>query len=177
MPLQRWGASILLLGNWIGKMSIKFSEKALKEFEGYKEIFDQPKSALIPTLYLAQREFGYLSREVIEYVASLVNLSPAKVMEVSSFYTMFHKKPVGKCEIQVCLNLTCGMMKARELFDGLKKKLGIDDGETTPDKKFTLTRVECLGACDKAPVIRMNETYHYNLTPEKMEKLLETQKK
>lgn len=154
-------------------MAIQFSSQALKEFEGYKMVFDHPKSALIPTLYLAQREFGYLSQEVIEYVGSLMNLSPAKVMEVASFYTMLHKKPVGKHEIQVCLNITCSMMKSRQLFEHIKKKLRIDDGATTADKKFTLTRVECLGACDKAPAIRINDTYHYNVTPDKMNQLLE----
>ena len=153
-------------------MQIQFSEKALKEFESYKTIFDHPKSILIPTLYLAQKEFGYLSQDVIEYVGSLTHLTPAKVMEVASFYTMLHKKPVGKYEIQVCLNLTCSMMKAKRLLEHLRNKLKVKEGETTPDKKFTLTRVECLGACDKAPAIRINDTYHYTVTPEKMDTLL-----
>lgn len=151
---------------------IQFGEKAMKEFEGLKPLFDNPKSRLIPTLALAQREFGYLSAEVIEYVAGLMELTPAKVMEVASFYTMLHKKPVGKYDIQVCLNISCALMKSRELFSHLKNKLNIDDGETTGDKKFTLTRVECLGACDKAPAVRMNEVYHYKVTPERMDELL-----
>lgn len=153
-------------------MAPRFSEKGMKEFEGLKTLFDNPKSKLIPTLALAQREFGYLSPEVIEYVAGLMGLSPAKVMEVASFYTMLHKKPVGKYEIQICLNISCALMKSRELFSHLKNKLHIDDGETTGDKKFTLTRVECLGACDKAPAIRINEVYHYKVNAEKMDKLL-----
>lgn len=151
---------------------VQFSEKAMKEFEGLKPLFDNPKSRLIPTLALAQREFGYLSAEVIEYVAGLMELTPAKVMEVASFYTMLHKKPVGKYDIQVCLNISCALMKSRELFSHLKNKLNIDDGETTGDKKFTLTRVECLGACDKAPAVRMNDVYHYKVTPERMDELL-----
>lgn len=151
---------------------IQFGEKAVKEFEGLKLLFDNPKSRLIPTLALAQREFGYLSPEVIEYVAGLMGLTPAKVMEVASFYTMLHKKPIGKYDIQVCLNISCALMKSRELFSHLKKKLSIDDGETTGDKKFTLTRVECLGACDKAPAVRMNDVYHYKVTPERMDELL-----
>ena len=151
---------------------MEFSSTALKEFESIKEIFDSPKSALIPTLYLAQKEFGYLSHEAIEYVAKLLNLTPAKVMEVASFYTMLHKKPVGKYEIQVCLNITCHMMKAQKVYEYIKNKLKINTGETTSDKLFTLTRVECLGACDKAPAIRINNKYHYQVTPEKCDELL-----
>ena len=153
-------------------MSVLFSDKALKEFESYKAIFDNPKSALIPTLYLAQKEFGYLSDEVVQYIGSLMDMTPAKIMEVASFYTMLHKKPIGKYEIQVCLNITCHMMKAPNVYEHLKKKLSIDTGETTQDKKFTLNRVECLGACDKAPAIRINNKYHYQVTSEKMDKLL-----
>ena len=145
---------------------LKFSPKALKEFESAQALFDNPKSALIPTLYLAQREFGYLSGAAIEYVAELTRLTPAKVMEAASFYTMLHKKPVGKNEIQVCGNITCHMMKARKIFDHLKQKLKIEN------QKFTLTHVECLGACDKAPVIRINNKYHYHMTPEKIDELL-----
>lgn len=172
MPLQRWEVLILLQENWIVKM-IKFSDKALQEFENYKFIFDNPKSALIPTLYLAQREFGHLSSEVIDYVGSLLQLTSAKVLQVASFYTMLHKKPIGKYEIQVCLNISCALFRARELFSHMKKRLNISDGETTDDKKFTLCRVECLGACDKAPVVRINDEYHYTITPEKIDQLLE----
>lgn len=154
-------------------MALQFSEKGIKEFEMLKTLYDNPKSTLIPTLTLAQREFGTLSREVIEYVAQLMELTPAKVMEVASFYTMLHKKPVGKYEIQVCLNVSCALMKSRQLFDHLKQKLGIDNEGVTGDKKFTLTRVECLGACDKAPAIRVNDTYHYKMTPQKMDELIE----
>ena len=153
-------------------MGIHFSEKAMKEFKSFETLFDNPRSKLVPTLYLAQREFGYLSPEVIEYVATLTNLSPAKVMEVASFYTMLHKKPVGKYEIQVCTNITCSMMKSRELLSYLEKKLKIKEGETTSDSLFTLRREECLGGCDKAPTLRINDAYHYNVTPEKIDKIL-----
>ncbi len=153
-------------------MATQFNEKALKEFKSFETLFDNPKSMLIPTLYLAQREFGYLSQEVIEYVSNLLKLSPAKVMEVASFYTMLHKKPVGKYEIQICTNISCALTKSRDLFNHVKHKLNVNDGETTSDKKFTLTRVECLGACDKGPAIRINDTYHYNVTNEKIDQLL-----
>ena len=153
-------------------MALKFSDKAMKEFQSFETLFDNPKSKLIPTLYLAQREFGYLSQEVVDYVASLMKLSSAKVMEVASFYTMLHKKPVGKYEIQVCTNISCAMMKSRELYKHLEKKLNVKEGEVSNDKNFTIKKEECLGACDKAPAIRINDTYHYNVTPEKMDKLL-----
>ena len=158
-------------------MRFQFSQKAMKEFKSFEALFDNPRSRLLPTLYLAQREFGHLSPEVIEYVASLMNLSPAKVLEVASFYTMLHKKPIGKYEIQVCTNVTCSMMKSRELLTYVEKKLKIKEGETTPDKLFTLRREECLGGCDKAPTIRINDTYHYNVTPEKIDEILSRYKK
>ncbi|MBI3018473.1 MAG: NAD(P)H-dependent oxidoreductase subunit E [Deltaproteobacteria bacterium] len=158
-------------------MSIHFSEKAMKEFKSMEPFFDNPRSKLVPTLYLAQREFGHLSPEVIEYVANLMNLPPAKVLEVASFYTMLHKKPVGKYEIQVCTNVTCSMMKSRELLSHVEKRLKIKSGETTPDKLFTLRREECLGGCDKAPTIRINNTYHYKVTPEKIDEILSRYKK
>ena len=158
-------------------MRFQFSQKAMKEFKSFEALFDNPRSRLLPTLYLAQREFGHLSPEVIEYVASLMNLSPAKVLEVASFYTMLHKKPIGKYEIQVCTNVTCSMMKSRELLTYVEKKLKIKEGETTPDKLFTLRRQECLGGCDKAPTLRINDTYHYNVTPEKIDEILSRYKK
>ena len=87
-------------------MNIQFSPNALKEFKSFDTLYDNPKSKLLPTLHLAQKEFGYLSPEVIEYVATLTELSPAKVKEVASFYTMLHKKPVGKYHIQICTNIS-----------------------------------------------------------------------
>ncbi|MBI4041071.1 MAG: NAD(P)H-dependent oxidoreductase subunit E [Deltaproteobacteria bacterium] len=153
-------------------MEIVFSPKALKEFQHFEELYDTPKSKLIPTLYLAQREFGYLSQPVIEYVAELLKLSPAKVLEVASFYTMLHKKPVGKYEITICTNVSCALMKGRELLAHTLKKLNAKEKEITANGTFTIRREECLGACDKAPVLRINDRYYYKITPEKMDQIL-----
>ncbi|OGQ18564.1 MAG: hypothetical protein A3B70_05140 [Deltaproteobacteria bacterium RIFCSPHIGHO2_02_FULL_40_11] len=155
-------------------MKVSFSPKALKEFNSFEGLFDNPKSRLLPTLHLAQREFGHLSTEVIDYVAALLNLPSAKVMQVASFYTMLHKKSVGKYEVTICTNITCAMMKSRELLAHTLKKLNVKEKDMTQDKKFTIRREECLGACDKAPALRINDTYYYNVTPEKLDKILES---
>lgn len=120
----------------------------------------------MPTLWLAQEEFGYLSLEVMEYVAGLLELSPAFVASVASFYTMYYKKPIGRHHIQVCRNLSCELLGANRITDCLRKRLGIEVGETTTDGKFSLSEVECLASCGTAPMMQVNDDYVENLTPE-----------
>jgi NADH-quinone oxidoreductase E subunit len=136
--------------------------------------YPQPRSALIPSLYLAQGEAGYLSKDVIRELAGIFHLSPNEVYEVASFYTMFYKKPVGKYVIQVCSNISCLLCNCEELMDHLQKRLGIKPGETTPDMRFTLLEVECLASCGTAPVVQINEDYHENLTIEKLDRILDS---
>jgi len=124
-------------------------------------------------LQLTQREFGCISNEEEKIVAEILGIKPIKVREVVSFYTMLNPKPVGKYHIQVCSNLSCFLMEAEELIDYLKEKLGIEPGETTPDKKFTLTTVECLGACDQAPSMMINFDYYGHLDKKKIDELLD----
>jgi NADH-quinone oxidoreductase subunit E len=131
------------------------------------------KSALLPLLHLAQMEFdGWLSAPAMDYVASLLNIKPIEVYEVASFYTMFNLKPVGKCLIEVCRTGPCWLLGAEDLVRHIEKKLGIKDGETTPDGMFTLKTVECLAACGTAPVIQIGETYYENQTCESVDGLL-----
>jgi NADH-quinone oxidoreductase subunit E len=131
------------------------------------------KSALLPALHLAQMEFnGWLAPEVMDYVASILNIKPVEVYEVASFYSMFNLKPVGKCVIEICRTGPCWLLGAEDLVRHVEKKLNIKAGETTADGMFTLKTVECLAACGTAPVIQCGETYHENMTVEKTDQMM-----
>lgn len=134
--------------------------------------YPQARSALLPALEIAQREAGYLSPQVLREVALLMDLPPVEVASVASFYTMLYRRPVGKHVIQVCTNISCSLMGAEHIVDILRKKLGIEVGETTPDGRFTLLTVECLGSCGTAPMMRVDDTYYENLTEERLDAIL-----
>lgn len=151
---------------------IHFSEKSQREFQQLLTRYDSKRSALLPVLHLAQDEFGHLSDEVIHYVAKIMDLSPAQVLEVVTFYHMYHRKPVGEHHFQFCATISCWMTGSHQLMKSLCSRLGIREGETTVDNKFTVTRVQCLGSCGSAPVVQVNETYYENLTPEKLNRLV-----
>jgi NADH-quinone oxidoreductase subunit E len=153
-------------------MAIEFNESAKKELEKIMGRYPSRQAALLPALYLAQREFGYVSEEVIAYLSRLMELPKSRIFGVASFYTMFNKKPVGKYFIQVCANISCAMMGADSLFEYLSQKLGIKEGETTKDGKFTLVKVECLGACGEAPTMQVNDRYYGNLTKARVDQIL-----
>lgn len=132
------------------------------------------KSALIPILHLAQSEFGgWLSPDVMDYVASILKIQPIEVYEVASFYSMFNLKPRGKCLLEVCRTSSCWLMGAEDVVNHIEKRLGIKDGQTTSDGKFTLKTVECLGSCGTAPMMQIGKEYHENLTFEKVDELLD----
>ena len=135
--------------------------------------YPDPRSAVMPALYLAQEKHGYLTKEAMEEVAEALNIPPVQVYEIATFYTMFNKRPVGRYHIQVCTNVSCMLLGAETLVDYLKEKLGIDVGETTRDGLFTLSTVECLGSCGTAPVMQINDTYYENLTKERIDEILE----
>ncbi len=138
--------------------------------------YPHARSALIPSLQAAQEEAGYLSPEVIREVAEVFQLSPNEVYEVASFYTMLYKRPVGKYVVQVCTNLSCLLCRSEDILSHLQQRLGIKPGETTADKKFTLLEVECLASCGTAPVVQINDDYHENLTPDKLDRILDNLK-
>jgi NADH-quinone oxidoreductase subunit E len=132
------------------------------------------KSALLPVLHIAQSEYnGWLSAEVMEYVATLLGIQPIEVFEVASFYSMFNLQPVGNCVIEVCRTGPCWLNGAEELLTHFEHRLGIKSGETTADGKFTLKTVECLAACGNAPVIQVGTEYHENMTHQKADELLD----
>lgn len=131
------------------------------------------KSALLPLLHLAQEQYGWVSADVMDYVAGLLDILPIEVYEVASFYTMFHLDPVGKHVIEYCRTGPCCLMGGEDVYGYLKQKLGIDTGETTTDGKFTLKEVECLAACGWGPVFQIREKYYMNLTNEKVDGIIE----
>jgi NADH-quinone oxidoreductase E subunit len=150
------------------------SDTACQKIQDLMRKYPRKRSALIPSLQLAQKEAGYLSSETITEVARLFELAPNEVNEVVSFYTMFYKKPLGKYVIQVCTNISCLLCNAEDILAHLTRRLGIRVGETSPDKKFTLLEVECLGSCGTSPVVQINEDYYEDLTTEKLDRILDS---
>jgi NADH-quinone oxidoreductase subunit E len=154
-------------------MSPEFSNQTRKKIEEILSRYPQKEAAILPILHLAQREFGSISEEEEKLVAGILGIKPIKIREVVSFYTMFNREPVGKYHIQVCSNLSCTIMGGENLIDYLTEKLGIRSGETTPDKRFTLTTVECLGACEQAPSMMINFEYYGDLDRKKIDEILD----
>jgi NADH-quinone oxidoreductase E subunit len=152
---------------------VEFRPEVLKEVEEIVARYPTRQAALLPVLWVAQREFGFIGYEAIEYVAELMGLPPSHVYSVVSFYTMFKPKPEGRFVIQVCTNISCSLGGADEIVSFLKEELGIGIGETTPDGVFTLKTVECLACCEQAPVVQINEDNHFKVTREGLKKLLE----
>jgi NADH-quinone oxidoreductase E subunit len=131
-------------------------------------------SAVVPLLDLAQRQVGgWLPRAAMDYVAAVLDMAPIRVYEVATFYSMFNLKPVGKYLLQVCRTTPCWLRGADQLTETCQRNLGIGLKETTPDGKFTLVEVECLGTCVNAPVVQINDDFYEDLDPAKMEKLLD----
>ncbi len=136
--------------------------------------YETKESAIIPSLYQVQKENGgWVSEEAIAHLSGLMDIPEARINEVFHFYTMFNKKPVGKYHVQVCCNVACAMAGTREMTDMFLDEHKVKEGEMTEDGRFTFTRVECLGACDKAPMMQINDDYHEDLSPESARRLLE----
>lgn len=154
-------------------MSFHFNNENQKKFEALLARYPNKKATLLPTLWLAQQQHGFLPLEVQEYVAGLLDLPPAHVFGVVSFYTMFKEKPVGKFHLGVCRTLSCALCGGEEIIRHLEQKLNIKGGEVTPDGMFSLEEMECLASCGTAPAMMVNEAYFENLTKEKVDRLLE----
>jgi NADH-quinone oxidoreductase subunit E len=146
---------------------MQFSPEAEALFQRIVARYPVRRAALLPTLWLAQEQYGHLSLEVMEYVAGRLDLTPAFVASVASFYTMFYKRPMGKYHVQVCTNLSCALVGAQRIVDCLRQRLGVGVGETTGDGRFSLSEVECLASCGTAPMMQINDDYWENLTPER----------
>ena len=152
---------------------IEFSAEQLAEVRRLQSLYPDPRGALLPVLHMAQETFGYVSLETEEYVAGLFGLSPAHVHEVVTFYTMYFQAPKGRHVVSVCHNLSCHLAGAPDMIAHVKQRLGIDPGETTDDVRITFITVECLCACESAPVMQVDDRYENNVTPEKIDRLLE----
>lgn len=150
------------------------SDAAIARLEEIKKEYPNQKSALVPALYIAQREYGgWLPKEALREVAEELDLSDTHVYAVASFYSMFFLKPVGQNVIQVCTTSPCELRGAQETLQCFKKKLGIGLHETTPDGKFTLIEVECLAACDRAPMAQINEDYYLDIDEARVDEIIE----
>lgn len=128
----------------------------------------------MPALYVVQEEDGRLTDEGMGEVAKLLEMPYSDVVGVATFYSMYFERPVGRYVLDVCKTLSCALLGAESLVEHLSRKLGIKVGETTPDGLFTLRTVECLGACGKAPVMMVGDTYYEDLTPEKLDGIIES---
>ncbi|KAF0224874.1 MAG: NADH-quinone [Rhodospirillaceae bacterium] len=135
------------------------------------------QSAVMPLLDLAQRQVGWTSLAVIEYIAEMLEMAPIRVQEVVTFYTMYNQQPVGQYHVQVCTNICCLLRGSDGVGETARETLGVQWGETTADGKFTLVEVECLGACVNAPMMQINDDYYEDLTPESTKAVLEALKR
>jgi NADH-quinone oxidoreductase subunit E len=152
---------------------VQFTSEDLREVRRLQSLYPDRRAALLPVLRMAQERFGHISLATEEYVASLFDLSPAHVHEVVTFYTLFFTRPVGRHVLSVCHNLSCHLLGARDALAYLQERLGIEAGETTKDGRVTLLSVECLCACEMAPMLQVDDRYEGNLTREKLDRILE----
>lgn len=150
-----------------------FSQSARQEALAHLDRYPNREAALLPILHIAQREFGCIDEEAELAVAQLMNLSPVTVRETSMFYFMFHRHTAGKYHLQVCHNISCTLMGAETILDHIRHRLGIESGQRTEDGTFSVERVECIACCDRAPAMLVNEELHTNLTPEKLDDLIQ----
>jgi NADH-quinone oxidoreductase subunit E len=153
-----------------------FSPELEARFDRMKSIYPPGKerSALIPMLLYAQDEVGAITPEVMNEIASRLKITPLQVDEVIGYYSMLHKKPQGKFHVQVCTNISCLLVGGAELYAHASKKLGLGHKQTGPDGVFSLEEVECIGACSWAPAVQVNYDFYHNVTPEKLDQLLQS---
>lgn len=155
-------------------MEIKFTETEIEEINKIKSKYPEDKAALMPILWMAQKKFGWLSKDVMKYVADILKLPYSHVYGVASFYTMYYKKPMGKYHIQVCTNVSCMLREGEKIYKHVSEKLGIGHNEVTSDGKYSLEEVECMGACGGAPMVAVNEDFYENMDIQKVDKLIDS---
>jgi len=157
-------------------VKIEFSRTAKAECDQIIAKYPEKRAAMLPVLYLAEKEFGHISLEVEKYVGILLDVPPVKVHEVMTFYTLIAAKPHGRYHFQVCRGLSCDLKGCVEIIDYLSGKLKLSSNETSDDLMYTFTPVECLAACETAPMMQLNEDYYGNLTKEKIDDILKESK-
>ena len=154
-----------------------FSPETEAKFKHLSSIYPRKRSALIPMLLLAQREHGYIKAETIEYIGKYLDLNPSEVDSIMSFYTLLHRNPVGRYHIMICTNLSCMLRGSDDIESCVKRKLGVELGQITPDGFFSAIEFECLGSCTTAPVMQINGEFYENLDVSKTEAILDDLRK
>jgi NADH-quinone oxidoreductase subunit E len=154
-------------------MSFAFTKENLGKIEALKKRYPSPKALSLPCLWMAQYQEGYISLDAVETIGELIDWPPMEIYRVATFYTMFNLEPVGKYHIQLCKTLSCALCGKSEILAKLQERLNLGVGESSEDGRYTLTQVECLGSCGTAPVMQINERYYENLTPDKVDTILD----
>ena len=149
------------------------SEKLDQFFDAKMREYPTKRSFLVPMLLYTQDEIGYLTDEAIAHIAAKTELTELEVRNVISYYSMLHKKPMGKYHVQVCTNISCMLRGGEELLERCKQRLGIENKQVTSDGTFSLEEVECIGACSWAPAVQVNYDFHENLTPDALDIILD----
>lgn len=149
------------------------SQKAIQRMRDIAARYPVARSAVMPALYIAQQEEGYITREGLASVAEVLNMTPDDVESVATFYTMYYQSPPGQKEIKVCNSISCYLRGCDPLIEQLEQRLGMKRGETRADGKYTLKAVECLASCGTAPVLQINGEFVENLTAEKIDALVD----
>ena len=148
-------------------------EEAVREVDAVVQRYPDRQAAMLPVLWIVQRERGWISPDAMVWVGDRLGCSAAAVQSVVKFYTMYDEAPVGRWKLQVCRTLSCELMGARAVIDRIRDRLGIEPGETTPDGEFTLQEVECLASCGTGPMMQCNLKFYENLTPDRIDSLLD----
>ncbi len=151
---------------------MEFSAEQLAEVRRLQGLYPDPRGALLPVLHMAQDAFGHIPLAAEEYVAGLFGLSPAHVHEVVTFYTLYFQQPKGRHVVAICHNISCYLAGAPRILEHVKQRLGVDVDETTDDGRVTLQSVECLCACEHAPMMQVDDRYEFDLNPEKVDRIL-----
>ena len=144
----------------------------IKKIEDLKVRYPTTKALVLPALWIAQEQEGYVSEDMMKEIATLLDVPFGHVLGVVTFYTMFHTKPIGKRHVEVCTNVSCMLRGSKAIVEHLEKRLGVSMGETSADGQWTLSEVECMGSCGTAPMFALGEEYYENLTPEKIDSIL-----
>jgi NADH-quinone oxidoreductase E subunit len=150
-----------------------FSSEELEKVARLKSLYPDPKSAIMPVLWMAQKKWEWLSPNVMKYVAEVMDLPYAHVFGVASFYTMYFKKPMGRYHVQVCTNVSCMLRGGETIYRHVSDRYGIGHNQRTADGTFSLEEVECMGACGGAPMVAINEDYYENITIEQLDRMLD----
>ncbi|MFN2493278.1 MAG: NADH-quinone oxidoreductase subunit NuoE [Pyrinomonadaceae bacterium] len=158
----------------IGEEVATFSPEVEAEIARHLAKYPVKRSSILPLMFIVQRERGYLDPAGVAYLAKRLSLRITDIWEVATFYSMLHTKAIGKYHIQICRTLSCKILGAGKITEHCSRKLGIKPGETTADGRFTISEVECLGSCGTAPMFQINFDYHENLTPERVDQILDS---